>query len=188
MHFVIPIFQLNQIELALESTKAEDEKEGLLSLKADLEELIALTRESLKGLQNTQAGTSTVEEDDDPMAREYALFKVIQDSTLDNSDLSSLSDSDDDLNLPNEQSRGANSFSNRDTFVELSLSRPSEKLGDWEQYTKGIGSKLMAKMGYVVGCGLGKSGEGIVKPVEAQVLPAGKSLGQQLFRLPVLKV
>jgi hypothetical protein len=46
---------------------------------------------------------------------------------------------------------------------------------------KGIGSKLMAKMGYVVGTGLGKSGEGIMAPVEAVILPAGKSLGNFIF-------
>lgn len=38
----------------------------------------------------------------------------------------------------------------------------------------------MAKMGYVVGTGLGKNGEGRLDPVEAQVLPVGKSLGTQL--------
>ena len=35
----------------------------------------------------------------------------------------------------------------------------------------------MAKMGYVVGTGLGKRGEGRVEPVAAVVLPPGKSLG-----------
>ncbi|KAK9498287.1 hypothetical protein O3M35_002956 [Rhynocoris fuscipes] len=66
----------------------------------------------------------------------------------------------------------------QDTMVDMSLSReqPGQKLGQWEQFTKGIGSKLMAKMGYIVGTGLGKSGEGILQPVEAVVLPAGKSL------------
>lgn len=53
---------------------------------------------------------------------------------------------------------------------------PSQRLGDWEKHTKGIGSKIMQKMGYIVGAGLGSRGEGIVVPVSAQVLPQGKSL------------
>lgn len=35
----------------------------------------------------------------------------------------------------------------------------------------------MAKMGYVTGTGLGKHGDGRLEPVEAVVLPVGKSLG-----------
>lgn len=49
-------------------------------------------------------------------------------------------------------------------------------LGEWEQHTKGMGSKLMAKMGYIFGQGLGKNGEGRLEPVEAIILPKGKSL------------
>lgn len=50
------------------------------------------------------------------------------------------------------------------------------RLGEWEKYTKGIGSKLMLKMGYVVGTGLGREGEGRVEPVTAYVYPQGVSL------------
>ncbi|XP_055609382.1 zinc finger CCCH-type with G patch domain-containing protein [Uranotaenia lowii] len=53
---------------------------------------------------------------------------------------------------------------------------PSQRLGEWEKHTRGIGSKIMQKMGYVVGAGLGSRGEGRVVPVCAQVLPQGKSL------------
>ncbi|KAL3871835.1 hypothetical protein ACJMK2_039807 [Sinanodonta woodiana] len=49
-------------------------------------------------------------------------------------------------------------------------------LGQWEEHTRGIGSKLMLKMGYIHGQGLGKNGEGRAEPVPIQVLPAGKSL------------
>lgn len=45
-------------------------------------------------------------------------------------------------------------------------------------FFQGIGSKLMLAMGYIPGSGLGASGEGRVVPVEARVLPVGKSLDQ----------
>lgn len=49
--------------------------------------------------------------------------------------------------------------------------------GGWEKHTKGIGSRLMAKMGYVLGSGLGREGEGRLEPVQAMVFPPGRSLG-----------
>ena len=52
----------------------------------------------------------------------------------------------------------------------------SGPMGEWEQYTKGIGSKLMMKMGYIFGKGLGKDGQGKIEPVEIRLLPPGKSL------------
>ncbi|KAK7869320.1 hypothetical protein R5R35_012883 [Gryllus longicercus] len=63
-------------------------------------------------------------------------------------------------------------------LVQQSLLRspPNLALGGWEKYTKGFGSRLMAQMGYITGTGLGKNGEGRIEPVEAVILPAGKSL------------
>ncbi|KAJ6633505.1 Zinc finger CCCH-type with G patch domain-containing protein [Pseudolycoriella hygida] len=63
-------------------------------------------------------------------------------------------------------------------LVERTLLNPSSNqvLGEWEKHTKGFGSKIMQKFGYVVGTGLGNNGEGIVAPIQIQVLPSGKSL------------
>eukprot|EP00045_Choanoeca_perplexa_P017753 m.264603 g.264603 ORF g.264603 m.264603 type:complete len:498 (-) comp17624_c0_seq6:829-2322(-) len=52
----------------------------------------------------------------------------------------------------------------------------SAAFGTWETHTKGFGSKLMAKLGYVAGFGLGKARQGRVEPVAALMVPQGKSL------------
>lgn len=91
-------------------------------------------------------------------------------------------------------------------LIQKSLLTPAldQKLGAWEAHTKvklkiisfpfvfelspnnlflmncmilqGFGSRILQKMGYVVGTGLGQNGEGIVVPISAQVLPPGRSL------------
>ncbi|NXT75592.1 ZGPAT protein, partial [Zapornia atra] len=54
----------------------------------------------------------------------------------------------------------------------------SSSFAGWEAHTRGIGSRLLVRMGYEFGKGLGKNCDGRVEPVQAVVLPRGKSLDQ----------
>lgn len=53
----------------------------------------------------------------------------------------------------------------------------SSGLGQWERHTKGIGSKLLEKMGYKAGQGLGKDNKGIVEPIQLQANKGRSTLG-----------
>ncbi|XP_058114172.1 uncharacterized protein LOC131257025 isoform X2 [Magnolia sinica] len=53
----------------------------------------------------------------------------------------------------------------------------SERIGAFERHTKGFGSRMMTKMGFVEGSGLGKDAQGIIKPLTAVKLPKSRGLG-----------
>lgn len=74
--------QLLQVDTTLSTTPDGPDRDNLLSLKSDIEELISLTKESLQSLEGNNAGDDdSLDEDsddkeEDPMDKEYALFKV----------------------------------------------------------------------------------------------------------------
>uniref|UniRef100_A0A0E0LTC3 G-patch domain-containing protein n=1 Tax=Oryza punctata TaxID=4537 RepID=A0A0E0LTC3_ORYPU len=53
----------------------------------------------------------------------------------------------------------------------------SVKLGTFEMHTKGFGSKMMAKMGFIEGTGLGKDGQGMMQPIQPIHRPKSLGLG-----------
>uniref|UniRef100_A0A0D9X6B0 G-patch domain-containing protein n=1 Tax=Leersia perrieri TaxID=77586 RepID=A0A0D9X6B0_9ORYZ len=53
----------------------------------------------------------------------------------------------------------------------------SAKLGTFEMHTKGFGSKMMAKMGFIEGTGLGKDGQGMMQPIQPIHRPKSLGLG-----------
>ncbi|KAL8488496.1 hypothetical protein ACS0TY_024685 [Phlomoides rotata] len=57
------------------------------------------------------------------------------------------------------------------------LASSSVEYGAFEMHTTGFGSKMMAKMGYVEGEGLGKDGRGIAQPIEVFQRPKSLGLG-----------
>ncbi|KAK9697933.1 hypothetical protein RND81_08G070700 [Saponaria officinalis] len=64
--------------------------------------------------------------------------------------------------------------SNKDS---IALENSSLAVGSFEVHTKGFGSKMMAKMGFVEGGGLGKDGKGMSQPIEAVQRPKSLGLG-----------
>ena len=59
------------------------------------------------------------------------------------------------------------------------------EFGRWERHTTGFGSKMLSKMGWRQGTGLGSEGVGIVNPVKAV---SHKDFGKGLSHMQVKKV
>eukprot|EP00048_Salpingoeca_helianthica_P019190 m.244530 g.244530 ORF g.244530 m.244530 type:complete len:836 (-) comp31532_c0_seq1:43-2550(-) len=65
-------------------------------------------------------------------------------------------------------------------FTATSTRQKKDKdFGKWEQHTKGIGMKLMMKMGFQPDKGLGVAGQGIVRPIEVKVREKGRALQEE---------
>ena len=59
------------------------------------------------------------------------------------------------------------------------------EFGRWERYSSGFGTKMLEKMGWKHGKGLGSEGEGIVNPVKAT---SHKEFGKGLAHMQIKKV
>ncbi|KAM7263711.1 hypothetical protein ACFE04_001394 [Oxalis oulophora] len=75
------------------------------------------------------------------------------------------------VNIKAIDSEEINNGSNDNCVVNVS------QYASFEVHTKGFGSKMMAKMGFIEGGGLGKDGKGIAGPIEVTQRPKSLGLG-----------
>ena len=66
---------------------------------------------------------------------------------------------------------------NRSSFNNLVNKKANKEIGTWEKHTKGIGQKLLEKMGWEKGKGIGKDLQGRAVPVEAVVRKGKAAVG-----------
>lgn len=79
--------------------------------------------------------------------------------------------------------RGEASTSRSATMVEMKVATTMPvAIGTFEAHTKGFGSRLMSKMGFVEGQGLGRDRQGIYSPLEA--VKRAKNLGLGAYASP----
>ena len=68
-------------------------------------------------------------------------------------------------------------FLNQINLVFLNFRSAQKDIGNWERHTKGFGLKMLTKMGWEKGKGLGKEGQGRAVPVEAFVRKGKAAVG-----------
>ena len=104
--------------------------------------------------------------------------KVIKedDEHDDDDDEGALTDSDEEGTHVRTLKRPA-AKSSRGFGVSQPFVTENSGIGSWEKHTKGIGQKLLEKMGHVAGKGLGVNLQGIITPIEATLRKGRGAIG-----------
>ncbi|XP_065564927.1 uncharacterized protein LOC136030151 isoform X2 [Artemia franciscana] len=148
------------ISMKFSPERSPEKNEGAAELVAEVEDSL---NEDLKPVQGHLSATTK--------DKDSFLSKTVARET------SSREERDVDISPTEDQIVQREEEGNYTDRVDLlSASFATSAIGEWETHTKGFGSKMMAKLGYVMGSGLGKNGEGRTEPVECILLPRGKSL------------
>lgn len=91
------------------------------------------------------------------------------------------SDKDSDLSSSGDESDNLESFEDLLNST-VRFQACSDTFGEWEKFTSGFGSKMLKKLGYQEGQGLGKRSDGRIEPVEAKIYVTGKSIDWNMER------
>ena len=124
-----------------------------------------------------QKSNETVRNGGSSESNNNSKIRKIKDSLYDDDDGSDDGSNDGIIPLPSLYGAMlANNASAEASSAGLSAS--SYPLGLWERHTKGIGGKILAKMGFRRSLGgLGKSGQGILQPIDCAATPLPAGLG-----------
>ncbi|XP_047543415.1 zinc finger CCCH-type with G patch domain-containing protein isoform X2 [Vanessa atalanta] len=105
----------------------------------------------------------------------HVMFEEIFPLSIDGDEDTDSDDSLSDTEYPESKTMRVD-CDNKALIIEKSLQNNAPAMGGWEQYTRGMGSKIMLSMGYVPGTGLGAASDGRLQPVEARSVQPGRSL------------
>uniref|UniRef100_A0A915J6C8 G-patch domain-containing protein n=1 Tax=Romanomermis culicivorax TaxID=13658 RepID=A0A915J6C8_ROMCU len=143
--------QLNQVQTALQNPDCPN-RSDLIKLEQDLLELIALLIE---------------ENDDVQILEDHSEIEILNEVE---------SDEKLDQNFDDLIGKMCKAPCPKESNLCLHTAQISDVCNLGDSGLKGIASKLMSKMGYVPGRGLGKESQGAVEPVEARLFRKGASL------------
>eukprot|EP00479_Gromia_sphaerica_P012078 TRINITY_DN6215_c0_g1_i1.p1 TRINITY_DN6215_c0_g1~~TRINITY_DN6215_c0_g1_i1.p1 ORF type:complete len:154 (-),score=48.95 TRINITY_DN6215_c0_g1_i1:187-600(-) len=85
--------------------------------------------------------------------------------------------SDDSQSRKSSHSRfSADRSDSADTFGVMEFQQIPDDFCKWDEHTSGFGLKLLTRMGYTFGKGLGKEQKGMVDPIKVRQIPTNCSL------------
>jgi tuftelin-interacting protein 11 len=139
---------------------------------------IEVDNEDVEGRGGLGLSFSQIDLDDEPLTTKKEMFSFASGSTS-TEESTTL---DEMLNIQFSSTKGKGKRKSQLTPQFQESSSIDKDFGKFEKHTKGIGLKLMQKMGYKIGEGLGSDGRGIVKPIEAPLRPARMGLAYRGFK------